>query len=222
MQRFQRKPNPRKAQLWTAKGHAGPGPMHNSTIFQWHTLIWSGKGPTPTWKEIQQVKSEALWEAKTLMEGPLVALSAEKLGTVFFPSHPIAMGQGGKKIGMHFVFLPFTSCTIWILLWTMLLWESIVFRIGGTKDASRLDPYSRGGVIKPLEDNKTQYNLPEIERFAYIQVRHWVLHPSIKAGAARLLTGFKKWLKDGSHDRQIISHLYKQLIGPSPPDKTQG
>ncbi|XP_078518461.1 uncharacterized protein LOC144783270 [Lissotriton helveticus] len=65
--------------------------------------------------------------------------------------------------------------------------------------------------ILPFQKVKEDYGIPETDRLPYLQVRHWVLQPSIQPGAQCRLTPYEKWLLTRTSDKKTISDLYQHL-----------
>ena len=85
------------------------------------------------------------------------------------------------------------------------------------KHAGKL--YDLEGIIS-FEQLKRDRGLPETERHRYLQVRHWVMQPSIKSYVGRPLFPFEKWLVTKSNDKRNLSSIYAFLKTPQIRTKT--
>ena len=61
------------------------------------------------------------------------------------------------------------------------------------------------------------YFLPEAERWRYIYVRHWALHPTVKPLAGRQFTPFERWLTNKDSDKRTLSDIYVLLTSEQTP-----
>ena len=86
-------------------------------------------------------------------------------------------------------------------------------------DCLRIGDLFHKGEILPFSDCKFRYGLDESERFHYLQLRHWVMNPTIRAAAERPLLPFERWFRVASVSTGIISQLYNFLTPTHPADQ---
>ena len=73
------------------------------------------------------------------------------------------------------------------------------------------------GRLLCFEECRVEFGVPESERFRYIQLRHWLLHPPNREAATSDFTPFEQWIQQAVGSTGLTSGLYKFFLADNSP-----